>query len=143
MIHLYVFYHNKKGGNKRTLGAAQPGLQGTLTVSQVGNNPRVACVLQVARSGRGLLSGCFSVPWAAVGPLILASFLYEWYNRGCWKLPWWKQGLRPGDKAMPSFCRVAEQRWQGRCAQLENCRASCLKYNIKSVPLISTLRKGH
>lgn len=31
----------------------------------------------------------------------------------------------------------------GACAQLENCGASCLKYNIKSAPLISTLRKGH
>ena len=31
----------------------------------------------------------------------------------------------------------------GVCAQWENCGVSCLKYNIKLAPLISTLRKGH
>lgn len=65
-------------------------------------------------------------------------------HRGSWKLLRWRSEPCPGEaKATSSFYRTAGQLGRGVCAQWENCGASCLKYNIKLAPLISTLRKGH
>lgn len=56
-------------------------------------------------------------------------------------------GIRPASRRSPGYAQLLQSGrialGGGVCAQLENCRASHLKYNIKSVPLISRLRKGH
>lgn len=105
----------------------------------------MACVFQ----GHPVRDG--SAKWLLLGPLdefwahILASFLYEWYRQKLleailvemspvsWRSQSYAQLLQSGRTVLG----------RGVCAQLENCAASCLKYNIKSVPLISALRKGH
>lgn len=75
----------------------------------------------------------------------MALFLYEYY-----KERWLEAALvemSPVSWRSQSYARLLQNGGTalggGVCAQLENCGASCLKYNIKLAPLISTLRKGH
>lgn len=97
----------------------------------------MVCVYQghTARGGspEWLPLGALGWSWAHR----LASFLWERCRQRWLEAPM-------GEK--PELC-LAPAEWQSalgvECAQLEDGGASCLKYNIKSAPLISTLRKGH
>lgn len=48
----------------------------------------------------------------------------------------------PEEPALATSAEQPRALGGGGGAQLENCGVSCLKYNIKSAPLISTLRKA-